>query len=57
MKNNTKNLYKTLGMIIITTGLISCGSGSDASKETQFYKKKEVIPEKLEVNIEASRNT
>ena len=54
MKNNTKNLYKTLGMIIISTGLISCGSGSDASKETQFYKKKEVNPEKLEVNIEAS---
>ena len=54
MKNNTKNLYKTLGMIIISTSLISCGSGSDAEKETQFYKKKEVNPEKLEVNIEAS---
>ena len=33
--------------------LAACG-GSGDSKETQFYKKQETIPEKLEVSIEAS---
>ena len=33
--------------------LSSCGGGSD-SKDTQFYKKQESVPEKLEVSIEAS---
>ena len=33
--------------------LSSCGGGSD-SKDTQFYKKQESAPEKLEVSIEAS---
>ena len=46
MKNN---LY------ILTTLLLlsACGGGSDA-KDTQFYKKQETTPEKLEVSIEAS---
>ena len=33
--------------------LSSCGGGS-GSKDTQFYKKQESVPEKLEVSIEAS---
>jgi HlyD family secretion protein len=33
--------------------LSACGGGSDA-KDTQFYKKQETTPEKLEVSIEAS---
>ena len=34
--------------------LISCGSGQDIEKPATYYKKEEVIPEKLEVSIEAS---
>jgi len=34
--------------------LISCGSGKDIEKPATYYKKEEVIPEKLEVSIEAS---
>ena len=33
--------------------LSACGGGSD-NKDTQFYKKQESVPEKLEVSIEAS---
>ena len=33
--------------------VFSCSGGSD-SKETQFYKKQETVPKKLEVSIEAS---
>ena len=33
--------------------VFSCSDGSD-SKETQFYKKQETVPKKLEVSIEAS---
>lgn len=31
----------------------ACGGGGD-SKDTQFYKKQETTPERLEVSIEAS---
>ena len=34
--------------------LLSCGSGQDTEKPATYYKKEEVIPEKLEVSIEAS---
>ena len=34
--------------------LISCGSDQDIEKPATYYKKEEVIPEKLEVSIEAS---
>jgi HlyD family secretion protein len=34
--------------------LISCGSGQDIEKPATYYKKEVVIPEKLEVSIEAS---
>ena len=34
--------------------LISCGSGQDIEKPATYYKKEAVIPEKLEVSIEAS---
>ena len=39
---------------LIGVFLISCGSGQDIEKPATYYKKEEVIPEKLEVSIEAS---
>ncbi len=46
-----KYLYSTaITLAILLTG---CG-GSDNGQETQFYKKQESIPQKLEVSIEAS---
>ena len=39
---------------LISIFLISCGSGQDIEKPATYYKKEEVIPEKLEVSIEAS---
>ena len=33
--------------------LTACGGGND-NKETQFYKKQETTPQRLEVSIEAS---
>ena len=41
--------YIFLSLMIVT----ACGGGND-SKETQFYKKQETIPQRLEVSIEAS---
>ena len=46
MKNN---LYILMTLLLLS----ACGGGSDA-KDTQFYKKQETTPEKLEVSIEAS---
>ena len=46
MKNN---LYIFTTLLLLS----ACGGGSD-SKDTQFYKKQETTPEKLEVSIEAS---
>ena len=46
MKNN---LYIFTTLLLLS----ACGGGSDA-KDTQFYKKQETTPEKLEVSIEAS---
>ena len=34
--------------------LVSCGSSSDSSESTQYYKKKEIQTQKLELSIEAS---
>jgi len=41
--------YIFLSLMIVT----ACGGGND-SKETQFYKKQETTPQRLEVSIEAS---
>ncbi len=41
--------YTLLSLILLT----ACGGGND-SKETQFYKKQEITPQRLEVSIEAS---
>ena len=41
--------YKLLSLML----LAACGGGND-SKETQFYKKQETTPQRLEVSIEAS---
>ena len=46
MKNH---LYIFISLMLLS----ACGSGSD-SKDTQFYKKQETTPERLEVSIEAS---
>lgn len=46
MKNS---LYIYTSLMLIS----ACGGGSD-SKDTQFYKKQETTPERLEVSIEAS---
>ena len=47
-------MYKTLKISFITILFITaCGGGGD-SKDTQFYKKQETTPERLEVSIEAS---
>ena len=45
------NKILTLTFIALIIG--ACG-GSDQAKETQFYKKKQTVPETLEVSIEAS---
>ena len=45
-----KYLYSTA----ITSAILLSGcGGSDNGQETQFYKKQESIPQKLEVSIEA----
>ena len=46
MKNH---LYIFISLMLLS----ACGSGGD-SKDTQFYKKQETTPERLEVSIEAS---
>ena len=43
--------YKYIFLLLMI--LTACSGGND-SKETQFYKKQETTPQRLEVSIEAS---
>ena len=45
-----KNLKYIFTSLLI---VFSCGGGGD-DKDTQFYKKEQTIPQKLEVSIDAS---
>ena len=46
-------MTKTLTLTFIVLMIVAC-SGTDQSKETQFYKKQQTVAETLEVSIEAS---
>ena len=46
-------MKKLLILFFSLAVLASCG-GSDESKDTQFYKKQQTVPQTLEVSIEAS---
>ena len=46
-------MKKLLILFFSLAALASCG-GSDESKDTQFYKKQQTVPQTLEVSIEAS---
>lgn len=52
-KNSNKKLFNLLIIGITSYILVSCGS-DESDKETQFYKKQMIKPQKLEVTIEAS---
>ena len=47
-------INKTFISIFYTFLLVSCGSGGDADKNTQYYKKQEIQTKQLELSIEAS---
>ncbi len=47
-------INKTFISIFYTFLLVSCGSGDDADKNTQYYKKQEIQTKQLELSIEAS---
>ena len=48
------NIVKVICIAIFLTLLASCGSSSDSSENSQYYKKQETQTQKLELSIEAS---
>ena len=51
---NKSKLNSLCYLLIIFTFIVSCGSGDKPSDETTYYKKQNVIENKLELTIEAS---